>query len=330
MTATPYERQFNFTSFEASNPSKPKPGASLDAEFNAVKTALDSTQSGLAQIQRDDGALANGCVTFDSLDEDLQSAISAVQGDVSAVSEARDAAQAAAASAATSSTDAQAYMSSSLANASAAVVHATNAANSAILAQDQATAADASADAAAATLAAMQAPGGVSTAMLADGAVNYAKVANGMTVDHAYAEYTLNENLTTIMPADDTIPQITEGTQILSATITPKSTTNRIRIRVNSAFCSSVAGVNITAAVFRSGVANALCARVISADGAGPNYHTPLTLEFEHVPGVTSAVTYSVRVGPHIAATLRANGGTTSRQLGGVSRSTLSIEEIKA
>lgn len=87
---TPYERQFNFTSFEQSHPSKPKPGASLDAEFNAVKTALDTTQSRLAQIQRDDGALANECVTFDALDEDLQDAIRAVQGDVAEVNEARD------------------------------------------------------------------------------------------------------------------------------------------------------------------------------------------------------------------------------------------------
>lgn len=66
-TPTVYERQANFTSYEASNPASPKPGASLDAEFNAVKTSIDETQDRLAEIQREDGALVNGIVTLDSL-----------------------------------------------------------------------------------------------------------------------------------------------------------------------------------------------------------------------------------------------------------------------
>lgn len=70
-TPTPYTRQANFTSFEASNPSKPKPGASLDAEFNAVRTALDTTQSRLAEIQRDDGALANASVGNDQFKDEV-------------------------------------------------------------------------------------------------------------------------------------------------------------------------------------------------------------------------------------------------------------------
>jgi hypothetical protein len=70
MSAIPnaYNRQANFTSYEASNPTTPKPGASLDAEFNAVKTAMDTTQSRLSEIQRDDGALRNGIVTVTALD----------------------------------------------------------------------------------------------------------------------------------------------------------------------------------------------------------------------------------------------------------------------
>lgn len=67
----PYDRQANFSNFEAVNPTEPKPGASLDAEFNAIKITSDQTLSNLAMIQRDDGALANEIVTSDSLHPSL-------------------------------------------------------------------------------------------------------------------------------------------------------------------------------------------------------------------------------------------------------------------
>jgi hypothetical protein len=49
----------------------PQSGTSLDNEFNAVKTSIDGTQSRLAQIQRDDGGLANESVGQDQLTRDL-------------------------------------------------------------------------------------------------------------------------------------------------------------------------------------------------------------------------------------------------------------------
>lgn len=58
----PYERVTSFYSFEATYPTQPKSGASLDAEFNAVRSSLNATQARLAEIQRDDGSLANASV----------------------------------------------------------------------------------------------------------------------------------------------------------------------------------------------------------------------------------------------------------------------------
>lgn len=58
----PYERVTSFFSYEATYPTLPKSGASMDAEFNAVRTALNATQDRLAEIQRDDGLLANASV----------------------------------------------------------------------------------------------------------------------------------------------------------------------------------------------------------------------------------------------------------------------------
>ncbi|OSI67050.1 hypothetical protein BSZ21_18595 [Bradyrhizobium canariense] len=51
MSSTPYNRQNSFALFSAENPTKQQSGASLDAEFNAVKISLDDTQQNLAKIQ---------------------------------------------------------------------------------------------------------------------------------------------------------------------------------------------------------------------------------------------------------------------------------------
>lgn len=68
---TPYVRQANFTSFEATNPTAPKPGASLDAEFNELLLTVNALLGRLSEIQRDDGRLANASVHPDSLSADV-------------------------------------------------------------------------------------------------------------------------------------------------------------------------------------------------------------------------------------------------------------------
>jgi len=67
---TPYNRQYNFTDFQTSNPNSPLPGAQVDAEFNAVKQTSDQTRVNLGLIQRDDGKLANQSVHKDAFDRD--------------------------------------------------------------------------------------------------------------------------------------------------------------------------------------------------------------------------------------------------------------------
>lgn len=71
MSAAPsrYDRVTSFFSYEVSYPSKPKSGAELDAEFNAVALSLNQTIARLGEIQRDDGKLANGSVHLDALSD---------------------------------------------------------------------------------------------------------------------------------------------------------------------------------------------------------------------------------------------------------------------
>jgi hypothetical protein len=68
----PYSPSTSFLSFQ-SNASW-FPGQQLDAEHNNLKTTTDQVRANLKLIQRDDGALANGSVTFNSLSPTLQAA----------------------------------------------------------------------------------------------------------------------------------------------------------------------------------------------------------------------------------------------------------------
>src|ERR1700723_3253136 len=53
------------------NPTAVPPGSSIDLELNNVKANSDGVLANLARIQRDDGALANGSVSFDQLSPGL-------------------------------------------------------------------------------------------------------------------------------------------------------------------------------------------------------------------------------------------------------------------
>jgi hypothetical protein len=70
----PFNRSFSFTNFQAANPSLALPGSQVDLELNNAKTTLDGVLTNLKQIQRDDGALKNGSVTYDTLSGSLQTA----------------------------------------------------------------------------------------------------------------------------------------------------------------------------------------------------------------------------------------------------------------
>jgi hypothetical protein len=70
----PYNRSFSFTNFQAQNPSAPIPGIQVDGELNNAKATFDGIRTNLALIQRDDGALANGSFSFDTLSPALQTA----------------------------------------------------------------------------------------------------------------------------------------------------------------------------------------------------------------------------------------------------------------
>ena len=130
---------------------------------------------------------------------------------------------------------------------------------------------------------------------------------------------------TTQIPTDDTIPQNTEGDQYMTLAITPKATTNKLKIEVVLMFALSGAGT-ATAALFQDSTANALAACCGRCDtGGGINI-----LKYTHymAAGTTSATTFKVRAGPGSALTLTFNGSGGTRVFGGVAASSITISEI--
>ena len=145
----------------------------------------------------------------------------------------------------------------------------------------------------------------------------------------AYAEYTANADLSTSIPYDDTIPQNTEGTQILSVAITLKSVNSGVRIRFDGFGALNTSTTSMTVALFQDSIANALVAMGVdpnnnAADGVGRA--RAMCLEFEHVPGVLNP-TYKINAGAG-AGIMRMNGTNSARRFGGVARSTLVVEEL--
>jgi hypothetical protein len=67
---TAYNPAHEFLTDEGANPNFP--GSEIDIELNALATTTDQILANLALVQRDDGALKNGVVTYDSLSASLQ------------------------------------------------------------------------------------------------------------------------------------------------------------------------------------------------------------------------------------------------------------------
>ncbi len=147
----------------------------------------------------------------------------------------------------------------------------------------------------------------------------------GMPVDRGYAEYATNVGLSTTIPLDDTTPLSSEGTEILSVTISTTSATQKLRCRFQG-----VAGVNNQtpiAAMFDGSTCIGTCLSSEANIYAGSG-EMPLVIEVEITPGAAQSNTISVRVGAD-TGTMRMNGTTAARYFGGAMKATLVVEVIE-
>lgn len=149
----------------------------------------------------------------------------------------------------------------------------------------------------------------------------------GSVIQTQYAEYTLNADLTPTIPFDDTIPQITEGTQIISLAITPRFADSTIFLNFRGEYSISLI-THGACAIFRDSISNAIAAEIGTIISSGTLCGVLAATRMD-APATTNPVTYTVRVGPQNAGTMRMNGSSTVRVFGGAARTTLVAQEIK-
>ena len=132
---------------------------------------------------------------------------------------------------------------------------------------------------------------------------------------------------TTIMPQDNTIPQITEGGQFLSLAITPISATSKLLFQIVLQLGPG-SGTWVSAALFQGATANAICAGATYMFTAGGGVIIPMN--YFMTSGTTSSTTFTVRAGAASAMTLTLNGAGGVQEFGGTMFSSITITEIAA
>lgn len=130
----------------------------------------------------------------------------------------------------------------------------------------------------------------------------------------------------TPMYFDDTIPQKTEGFDVVSVAITPSNASNILAIRAVANVSNNASSDSLVMGLFQDDIANALVAAGITTKSNEPRQ---MVLEHSMVAGSTSEITFKIRVGPSSSAyTVTVNGNNSSRLLGGSSYTVITVEEI--
>lgn len=162
------------------------------------------------------------------------------------------------------------------------------------------------------------------------------QVGSAGVVDYRYSQTAASLDLPSTIPWDDSVPQITEGNEILTVTITPKKSANLLVIAgtVNWTEPSNHSDY-FTVALFRDAGANAIATAVDGASNgngrctgnAGYPQVCSMPFRFTTVAGSTAATTFRVRVGLN-GGNVVINRGYDARKLGGTLYSTLSVTEM--
>ena len=156
------------------------------------------------------------------------------------------------------------------------------------------------------------------------GAITRASLPAGTVVQVATSATGALATGTTTIPFDDTIPQITEGTEFMTLAITPSSATNSLIIQVTLQIAFNNSDWT-TVALFQDTTANALAATTANIQAG---YGLPQTFTYKMTAGTTSSTTFRVRAGAGSAGTATVNGTASARRFGGVMASTMTIYEV--
>jgi hypothetical protein len=157
----------------------------------------------------------------------------------------------------------------------------------------------------------------------------------GTVLQVAYAELLTSGTTSSAIPADDTIPQNTEGTEILTLTMTPNFASSYLLVQViaNLSENTDVAGPQgAIAAIFRDSTADAIASNFALGDALAGTANTfnvaNFSFCFRVAATAATSTTFKLRVGGETAVAMRWNGFGSSRRLGGSWRTSMTVTEI--
>ena len=136
-----------------------------------------------------------------------------------------------------------------------------------------------------------------------------------------YSNVSINDS---VMAWDDSIPQITEGEEVMTCSITPMSPTSTLKVDVLAGIGGGL-GDNLTVALFSGSVSNAVISQPAEYE---LTYHT---MTYIAQTGTTNEITFSVRAGGATSGDdVMFNGGSPDcGTFGGTLSSSITITEIK-
>lgn len=147
----------------------------------------------------------------------------------------------------------------------------------------------------------------------------------GDVVQSKVSESAAYTSTTTVMPGDNTIPQSTEGAELLTTAIVPAASSNWLE--VEGEIPGSTSGnIALCAAIFRDAGANALAAAINTPSAADNMKRVAASIRVSAAS--TTSTTFKLRYGPNVAGTAYANGISTAGRFGGVLYSRLRVTEI--
>lgn len=134
----------------------------------------------------------------------------------------------------------------------------------------------------------------------------------------------------TAIPYDDTIPQNTEGNEVITVSITPTNADNRLRIEFEAPIVGAETEQYSYAALFTGTTANAIAVSSGGYSASAPlQSQGPLLLTHEMAAGGTSAITFKVRAGT-TGGTIYINGNNLGNRIfGGIASARMRVTEIK-
>jgi hypothetical protein len=153
--------------------------------------------------------------------------------------------------------------------------------------------------------------------------------------NRTYLETSSTTTITAAIPQDGTIPQVSEGVEVMSVSITPTSAAARLRAS-SVVLCSSsrTADVAGAAALFIDGATDAAAVGatyLVGTTAAGNG--SQIVLQYEWIAGTTSPITVAVRLGPSIVSAGNFTFNTSNSTAGTFStvpKSSLLVEQITA